>query len=74
MLGIVSIVLAVLHLQVSFAAGDTTDYANSTPVELFQAYVRINTTTYNDLSKNCLFLIVLACRKSDVRSDIAYVR
>lgn len=60
MFGIVSIVLAVLQLQVSFAAGDTTDYANSTPVELFQAYLRINTTTHNDLTPAVEFWQALA--------------
>lgn len=52
MFGLVYIVLAVAQLQVSYAACDT-DYANSTPVELFQTYLRINTTTHNNLSKNC---------------------
>ncbi|KAJ8721437.1 hypothetical protein PYW07_002212 [Mythimna separata] len=59
MFGIVSIVLAVLQLQVSLAAGDT-DYASKTPVELFQEYLRINTTTHNDLTPAVDFWKALA--------------
>ncbi|KAJ8730727.1 hypothetical protein PYW08_002140 [Mythimna loreyi] len=59
MFGLVSIVLAVIQLQVSFAAGDT-DYANKTPVELFQEYIRINTTTHNDLTPAVDFWKALA--------------
>ncbi|CAH0702370.1 unnamed protein product [Spodoptera exigua] len=50
---LVFIVVALLQLQVSLAAckkAGTADYSNSSPVELLQAYIQINTTTYNDLS------------------------
>ncbi|XP_047019760.1 aminoacylase-1-like isoform X2 [Helicoverpa zea] len=58
MIGIVSIVLAVL--QVSSAACDANSYANSTPIELLQAYIQINTTTYNDLTPAVEFWTALA--------------
>lgn len=58
MFGIFAIVLAALQLQVSVAASDV-DYANSTPVELLQAYVKIDTTTHKNLSKNGFSYVLL---------------
>uniref|UniRef100_A0A2H1WX37 SFRICE_036886 n=1 Tax=Spodoptera frugiperda TaxID=7108 RepID=A0A2H1WX37_SPOFR len=52
------IILAVLQLQASWAA--CADYSNSSPVELLQAYVQINTTTYHDLSEAVEFWRELA--------------